>query len=104
MTLLDELYAVWNQHEVDAILGFFHEEMTYTDQTLGAVFANKQVLGDFVRLSFVAVPDLGFEVTNSFDDGVHFAGEALMRGTQVKGLPGLPVTGKPFRVHYGNLR
>lgn len=101
MTLLDELYAVWNQHDVDAILGFFSEEMTYTDQTLGAVFVNKQTLRDFVSLSFVAVPDLSFDITSSFDNGAHFAGEALMRGTQSEDLPGLPVSGKPFEVHYG---
>ena len=107
MNILEQLYEVWNRHEVDGILGFFSDDLVYVDQTLGLRFSSKEELGGFVAATFDAMPDLNFEVTDSFATDTHCAGEAVMRGTQVKDLPGLSARGVPFTVRYaiyGTLR
>ena len=107
MKVLERLYEVWNRHDPDGILEFFSDELEYVDQALGLRFSSKQELRDFVAATFDAIPDLAFELTGSFATDAHCAGEAVMRGTQTKDLPGLPASGKPFTVRYaiyGDLR
>lgn len=100
MSLLDDLYAAWNEHDVEGVLDFFGEDMTYTDRAMGVTFHGRGELETFIRATFVSIPDLRFEVTSSFDDAEHFAGEALMRGDQVEDVPGLARAGSPFEVRY----
>ena len=107
MGVLEQLYAVWNRHDLDGILGFFTDDLVYEDRALGLRFDSKEALGAFVAATFDAMPDLSFELTSAFADDAHCAAEAVMRGTQVKDLPGIPATGKPFTVYYaiyGDLR
>ena len=98
MNVLERLYEVWNRHDVDGILEFFDDDLEYVDQALGLHFSSKAELGDFVAATFDAMPDRSFELTSSLADASHFAAEAVMRGAQVKDLPGLPASGRPFTV------
>jgi steroid delta-isomerase-like uncharacterized protein len=92
---------------VNGILDFFTDDLVYIDQTLGLRFSSKAELGAFIAATFEAMPDLSFELTDSFASESRCAAEAVMRGTQVKDLPGLPARGVPFTVRYaiyGTLR
>ncbi len=100
MNILEQLYEVWNRHDVGGILHFFSDDLVYVDQTLGLRFDSKEALGAFVAATFDAIPDLSFELTSSFATDAHCAAEAVMRGKQVKDLPGIPASGKPFTVKY----
>ena len=100
MNVLEQLYDVWNRHDVDGILAFFADDLVYEDQALGLRFDSKDALGAFVAATFDAIPDLSFELTSSFASGSHCAAEAVMRGRQVKDLPGIPASGTPFTVRY----
>ena len=101
-SILEHLYGDWNRHDTDAVLGHFRSgDIEYRDQALGVVFRTPAELGEFMRATFVAMPDLAFEVTSSFETEEHFAGEAVMTGTFAHDLPGIPATGQAFTVHYG---
>jgi steroid delta-isomerase-like uncharacterized protein len=101
MTILRDLYEHWNARDVDGVLAFFATDMIYTDQAMGFEFRAAAELGQFMRASFIAIPDLRFEVTSSFENAAHFSGEALMSGTFQYDLPGVQATGRNFEVHYG---
>lgn len=100
-TTLHRLYEPWNRHDIDGVLALFAPEMHYRDQPLDMDFHKPAELGSHMARTFVAMPDLRFEVTSAFDTDTQFAGEAVMRGTFEKDLPGVPATGKPFEVFYG---
>ncbi|HEX3961850.1 MAG TPA: ester cyclase [Trebonia sp.] len=101
MTILRALYERWNAHDVDGVLAFFATDMIYRDQAMGFEFSGPAELGQFMQASFVAIPDLRFAVTSSFETSAHFGGEALMSGTFQYDLPGVQATGRNFDVHYG---
>ncbi|MEU1517499.1 ester cyclase [Streptomyces sp. NPDC005811] len=101
MTVLDTLYEAWNRHAIEDVLVQFAPEMHYRDQPLDLNFYRPAELGTHMANTFVAMPDLSFVVTSSFDAGNRFAGEAIMRGTFAHDLPGLPATGDAFEVFYG---
>lgn len=50
--------------------------------------------------TFVAFPDLNFELTTTMETDTHFAGEALMKGTWKEDLGPMTATGRPFVIHY----
>jgi steroid delta-isomerase-like uncharacterized protein len=100
VTIVDRLYAPWNRHDVDGVLAFFAPDARYHDQALGVTFEGRDALAAFVAATFVAIPNLRFEVVSSFEAPGHAAAELVMRGYQSEDLPGLPVTGEPFAVHY----
>lgn len=100
MTILDDLYRVWSEHDVTSVVDLFHDEFVYTDKCLNTVFDNKEDLAQFLTGSFVSMPDLRFDVVSSFQapDG-NFAGEAQMKGTFEENLGPLKATGEQFVVN-----
>lgn len=99
-TLLDRLYAVWNAHDVEAILSFFHDDLVYNDRAMSITFNGREELGAFVKESFVAIPDARFELFNSIETLTGVAAEATMRGTFVQDVGPLKATNKEFVLHY----
>ena len=100
MTKLDDLYKVWNDHDVEGILSFFHDGLVYTDKCINTVFNGPEELKQFIAGTFVAIPDLNFEVLSSFETDTRVAGEALMKGTFKEDLGPIPATGKEFVINY----
>lgn len=100
MTILDDLYRVWSEHDVNGVVDFFHHEFVYTDKCLNTAFDSKDDLAQFLTGSFVSMPDLGFDVVSAFEtpDG-RFAGEAQMKGTFKEDLGPLTATGEQFVVN-----
>ena len=101
MTILDELYAHWNERDIDGVLSCFTDDFTLTDKAMGLTLRGAQELRQFMAASFDSLPDVRYELLHSFETDAGFAGQALMTGTFAKDLGGVKATGKPFSVDYG---
>lgn len=100
MTILDDLYKVWNDHDIDVVLSYFDDELVYTDKCIGATFNGRDELAAFMASTFVSIPDLTFELVSTVETTDACAGEALMRGTFKEDLGPIQATGKEFVVQY----
>ena len=84
------LVDVTNAHDVDAIVGCFHEDYSLTAPCHPArsFVGTDQVRRNWTGL-FAAVPDLRVEVLNATTQGERVWSEWEMRGTRRDGLPQL---------------
>lgn len=97
--VLDEWAVGWSTG-VDKLLVLFTDDVYYEDVTFGSVSRGKDELRAFATVTFEAVADMTTEIKSRFvaADGKRGAIEWVWRGRQVKDLPGLPATSKPFEV------
>lgn len=100
MTILDDLYERWNEHDIDGVLSFFHDDLVYSDKTINTTFSGRQELAQFMTATFAAMPDLRFELLHTFETDSDCAGQALMIGTFVHDLGDIRATGDAFTVNY----
>ncbi|WKX00293.1 MULTISPECIES: ester cyclase [Rhodococcus] len=100
MTILDTIYERWNEHDIDGVLAHFHDDLVYTDKTLGTTFKGREELAQFMAATFVSLPDLRFELLHTFETDTDCAGQALMIGTFAQDLGAIKATGKKFSVKY----
>jgi Ketosteroid isomerase-related protein len=88
-----------NRRDPDAAAGYLAEDCTFTNIGTGQHFVGR----DPVREDFVALlamySEMRIEKTTFLctSDG-HFATEWIMTGVHTGDAPGLPATGKPFRI------
>jgi steroid delta-isomerase-like uncharacterized protein len=102
-TILGRVYERWNAHDVDGVLQYFTDDLVYTDKAMNIVFNGRKELADFMRASFVSIPDLRFDLFNTFEADGLVASEALMLGTFVGDVGPVKATGREFTVNYAIL-
>jgi steroid delta-isomerase-like uncharacterized protein len=107
--VMDSYLAAWNSRDVEMILSYFADDCVYEDLAAGVVLHGKAEVKAFANESFVAFPDLKFEIKSFFVTPLARLGfgkigsEWVMSGTH-KGdlrhgdLPTLPATGKSWSV------
>jgi steroid delta-isomerase-like uncharacterized protein len=88
----------WNSHDVNRILACLTEDAVYEDLPLGAINRTPAEARQFIEGSWVAFPDLRFELTAATITGNHGTVEWTMAGTHRGNFPGLPATGLAFSV------
>ena len=98
--VLDQWASAWSSNDTERLLPLFTDNVVYEDVTFGAVNQGKTALRDFATATFGAFADLKFELKSRMvaADGKSGAMEWVWRGRQIKDLPELPATNKPFEV------
>ena len=68
-TYADRWVRAWNAHDIDAVLGHFHDDVVFTSPIAarvvpetGGVVRGKDALRDYWSTALAALPDLHFEV------------------------------------------
>ena len=98
--VLEQWAVAWSSNDVEKLLPLFTDNVVYEDVTFGAVNHGHKELRDFAKGTFDAFADLKFELKSRVvgADGKSGAIEWVFRGRQIKDLPELPATNKPFEV------
>jgi steroid delta-isomerase-like uncharacterized protein len=98
--VLDQWALAWSSGDVEKLLPLFTDNVVFEDVTFGSVNHGRKELHDFAKGTFEAFADLKFELKSRVvaADGKSGAMEWIWRGRQIKDLPELPATNKPFEV------
>src|SRR5262245_35367000 len=97
-TLAQQLVDAWNSLDPERVLSLLADEHVYEDVTFGAVNRSPAETRRFFEGAYAAFPDIQFDATASVVGAERGALEWTMTGTHRGDMPGLPATGKPFRV------
>ena len=95
---IDDWAVYWSAHDMEHLLPLFTEDVIYEDVALGVVNHGVQELRMFGEGFFSGFPDVTFELTSAFANGVSGGAEWIMRGTHRGDLPGMPATNKRVEV------
>ncbi len=97
---LDQWVVAWSSGDLGALLPLFSDDVYYEDVTFAAVSKGKAALREFATGVFGAFADLKFDPKSRFisADGKWGSIEWVFLGRQIKDLPGLPATNRPFEV------
>ena len=98
-TVIEAWAANWSDpRRLDYLLGLFTNDCVYEDVTFGVVVRGLDALQAFAEGVFAAVPDFRVELVSCCVSGSLGAMEWVISGTHEGDFPGLPVTGKPFKI------
>ena len=94
----DAYLDAWNAHDSAAVASHMADDAIYEDVALGRVLHGPSEIASFVREATRSSSDFRFESVSLFAAGSDYANEWVMLGTNDRGLPGVPATGRSFRV------
>jgi steroid delta-isomerase-like uncharacterized protein len=97
-TFFDGYLAAWNQHDAAAVANYMAADGVYEDVALGRVLRGPSAVASFVEEATRSSSDFRFEAVSLFTAGTDYANEWIMTGTNDRDLPGIPATGRRFRV------
>lgn len=106
MNLLEQKYERWNSRDFEGAAACYTEDGTHHDQTLGLTWTPKE-FAEFTKMMFDVIPELRFEIVNSFQTDSFVAGELVMYGRFENDIGDVKATGKPLKVHiatFGEIR
>jgi len=95
---LDRYLDAWNAHDPAAVARHMADGAIYEDVALGRVLHGPSEMATFVEEATRSSSDFRFEVVSLFMVGSNYATEWIMLGTNDRALPGVPATGRSFRV------
>jgi len=95
---LDRYLDAWNAHDPAAVARHMADGAIYEDVALGRVLHGPAEIAKFVEEATRSSSDFRFEVVSLFTMGSNYANEWIMLGTNDRALPGVPATGRSFRV------
>jgi steroid delta-isomerase-like uncharacterized protein len=98
IALVLALTDVVNRHDPDRAASFYAEDAEVRNHGTGQHLVGRTAIREDLAGLMSASPDLRIEKTRLMSDGSSFADEFLWTGTHPGDLPGLPATGRPFRV------
>jgi steroid delta-isomerase-like uncharacterized protein len=84
----------WNLHDVEGILSFYDDQITWYNIALEEVYRGKSEVGAFLNQLLDAFPDLRFDVTEKFAHGTRVAERWSIHGTHKGTFMGVPPTGR----------
>ena len=97
-SFLDSYLAAWNAHDSAAVARHMADDAVYEDVALGRVLRGPSQIASFVLEATRTSSDFRFEVVSLFRAGNDYANEWVMVGTNDREQPGVPATGRSFRV------
>ena len=97
-TLAQQLVDAWNSLDPEQVVSLLADEHVYEDVTFGAVNRGPAETRRFFEGAYAAFPDIHFEATTTVVGPERGALEWTMTGTHRGDMPGMPATGKSFRV------
>ena len=95
---LDRYLDAWNAHDPAAVARHMADDAVYEDVALGRVLHGPSEIAKFVEEATRSSSDFRFEVVSLITTGSDYANEWVMLGTNDRALPGVPATGRSFRV------
>jgi steroid delta-isomerase-like uncharacterized protein len=95
---LDRYLDAWNAHDPAAVARHMADGAIYEDVALGRVLHGPSEIAKFVEEATRASSNFRFEVVSLITTGSDYANEWIMLGTNDRELPGIPATGRSFRV------
>ena len=96
--LLDRYLDAWNAHDPAGVARHMADGAIYEDVALGRVLHGPSEIAKFVEKATRSSSDFRFEVVSVLTAGSDYANEWVMLGTNDRALPGVPATGRSFRV------
>ena len=96
--LFDAYLDAWNAHDPAAVARYMADDAIYEDVALGRVLHGPSEIAKFVEEATRSSSDFRFEVVSVLTAGSNYANEWVMLGTNDRALPGVPATGRSFRV------
>ncbi|HET9235274.1 MAG TPA: ester cyclase [Candidatus Eisenbacteria bacterium] len=94
----DGYLDAWNAHDPAAVARYMADDAIYEDVALGRVLRGPSAIAGFVEEATRASSDFRFEQVSLFIAGSDYANEWIMTGTNDREAPGVPATGRSFRV------
>src|SRR5436190_2547331 len=94
LAAVSDVHPFWNRGDVDGVLEFYDDEITWTNVALDEVYRGKAEVGVFLGALFRALPDLVFTAPDAIARGDKVAEKWRIRGTHRGTLFGLPPTGR----------
>ena len=86
------------RHDAEAALAYIGDDSVFTNTGTGQRFIGvAENRAHYVDL-FAVWPDVHFETIKLFGSGEYFVKEWIMTGVHSGDLPGLPATGRSFRI------
>jgi len=95
---LDRYLDAWNAHDPAAVTRHMADGAVYEDVALGRVLHGPSEIAKFVEEATRSSSNFRFEVVSLITTGSDYANEWIMLGTNDRALPGVPATGRSFRV------
>lgn len=95
---LDRYLDAWNAHDPAAVARHMADDAIYEDVALGRVLHGPSDIAKFVEEATRSSSNFRFEVVSLITTGSDYANEWVMLGTNDRALPGVPATGRSFRV------
>ena len=96
--ILTQYYSAWTSGNTNTVLNFFADDAVFEDLGFEAKFKGKEQIKAFAELTYAGVPDFAVEPITIIGDNHRAAASWVMSGTHKGDLPGLPATGKRFKV------
>jgi len=97
-TFFDAYLDAWNAHDPAAVARCMADDAIYEDVALGRVLHGPSEIASFVDEATRASSNFRFEQVSLFTAGRDYATEWIMTGTNDREVPGVPATGRSFRV------
>lgn len=76
----------------------FAADAVFEDLGIEQVFRGREAMAAFFRDNLVAFPDFRIEIVSAVCDASGGGSQWVMSGTNLGGFPGMPATGRSFRV------
>ncbi len=95
---LRQYYDAWSRQDIDAVMGFFTDASSFEDLGFAYKFEGLEQIRSFVELTYAGSPDFRIQPTKIIVGDGAAAAAWTMSGTHSGDYPGLPATGKRFRV------
>jgi steroid delta-isomerase-like uncharacterized protein len=95
---LDRYLDAWNAHDPAAVARHMADGAIYEDVALGRVLHGPSEIAKFVEEATRSSSNFRFEVVSLITTGSDYANEWVMLGTNDRALPGVPATGRSFRI------
>lgn len=89
-----DVLEFWNTHDVQGILRFYDDQITWYNVALEEVYRGRREVGAFIGRLLEGFPDLKFEVVEKFAHGTRISERWFIRGTHLGTFMGVPPTGR----------
>ena len=100
---LRQYYDAWSRQDIDAVMGFFTDASSLEDLGVADKFEGLEQIRSFVELTYAFSPDFRIQPTKIIVGDGAAAVAGTMSGTHSGDSPGLPATGKRFRVRAASI-
>jgi steroid delta-isomerase-like uncharacterized protein len=93
-----DVLQFWNSGDIEGIVGFYDDEIVWTNVALEEVYRGKDEVRAFLTRLFTAIPDLRFTVHHKIARGDNVAEQWTVEGTHLGSFMGIPATGRPVEI------